>query len=280
MARREYQAGRPTTLASAISSSDTSFTITSYVNWPDGADYDFWVTIDAGTAQEERVLCSARTDAAVTVASSGRGVDGTTASAHAQGATVWPSWSATDADEANAHVNAASGVHNITGSVVGTTDTQGISNKTITASTLTSPKINENVALSATATELNYIVGTTASVQTQIDSKAPLLPATNAQTGTSYTLVLADNSKYVEMNNASANTLTVPLNSSVAFPVGTQITIIQTGAGTTTISPTAGVTVDYYSLTGAATRTIKARWAAATLIKRATDTWVLIGNLG
>ena len=105
MARREYQAGRPTTLAAAISSSDTTFTIDSFVNWPDGADYDFWVTIDAGTAQEERLLCSERTDGLVTVASSGRGVDGTTASGHSQGATVWPSWSATDADESNEHIN-------------------------------------------------------------------------------------------------------------------------------------------------------------------------------
>ena len=81
------------------------------------------------------------------------------------------------------------------------------------------------------------------------------------------------------MNNASANTLTVPLNASVAFPIGTEITVIQTGAGATTISPAGGVTVNYYSLSGAATRIIKAQWSAATLIKRDTNTWVLIGNL-
>ena len=81
------------------------------------------------------------------------------------------------------------------------------------------------------------------------------------------------------MNNASANTLTVPLNASVAFPIGTEITVIQTGAGATTISPSASVTVDYYSLTGATSRIIKSRWSAATLIKRGTNTWVLIGNL-
>lgn len=102
---------------------------------------------------------------------------------------------------------------------------------------------------------------------------------TNSQTGTTYTLVLADAGKNVEMNNAAANTLTVPLNSSVAYPVGTQITIIQTGAGTTTIAPASGVTINYFSPTSAATRTIKGQWGAATLIKRATDTWVLIGNL-
>jgi hypothetical protein len=116
--------------------------------------------------------------------------------------------------------------------------------------------------------------------QAQSDSRYTLQhPVTNAVTSTTYTLVLGDVGEYVEMNNASANTLTVPLNSSVAFPINTQITVIQTGAGTTTIAPTGGVTINYYSPTSAGTRTLKAQWAAGTLIKRATDTWVLIGNL-
>jgi hypothetical protein len=96
---------------------------------------------------------------------------------------------------------------------------------------------------------------------------------TSAQTA-SYTLVLADSSELVEMSNASANNLTVPLNSSVAFPVGTQIHILQTGAGQTTVVATGGVTIN-------ATPGLKlrAQWSSATLIKRATDTWVLIGDL-
>jgi len=118
-----------------------------------------------------------------------------------------------------------------------------------------------------------------ASSTLDLSGYAPLSVTTNAQTGTSYTLVLADNGRYVEMNNASANTLTVPPNSSVAYPVGTQVTVVQTGAGITTISPGSGVTINYYSPTSAGTRTLKAQWAAGTLIKRATDTWVLIGNL-
>lgn len=116
--------------------------------------------------------------------------------------------------------------------------------------------------------------------QAQADARYTLqYPLTNGQTGTTYTLVLGDVGKYVEMNNASANTLTVPPNSSVAFPTGTQVTVVQTGAGTTTIAPGSGVTINYYSPTSAGTRTLKAQWAAGTLIKRATDTWVLIGNL-
>ena len=161
MARREYQAGKPTTLSAPFNIGDPSFSITSSSNWPDGAEgYNFWVTIDAGTAQEERVLCSSRTSSVVTVASGGRGADGTTESNHTQGATIWPSWSATDADEANAHVNATTAVHGLGSgvAVVGTTATQTLTNKT-----LTSPKINENVAVTATATEINILDGLTAS---------------------------------------------------------------------------------------------------------------------
>lgn len=95
----------------------------------------------------------------------------------------------------------------------------------------------------------------------------------NAQTA-SYTLVLSDASKLVEVSNASANTVTVPLNSSVAYPTGTQINILQTGAGQTTIAGTAGVTIN--SAIGLKLRT---QWSAATLIKRATDTWVAFGDL-
>ena len=95
----------------------------------------------------------------------------------------------------------------------------------------------------------------------------------NAQTS-SYTLVLTDASKLVEVSNASANTVTIPLNSSVAFPTGTQINVLQTGAGQTTIAGTSGVTLN--STPGAK---LRAQWSACTIIKRATDTWVVVGDL-
>ena len=107
MARREYTAGRATTLDGVFDIGATSFTIAddgSAATWPTSADFDFFVTIDAGTAQEERVLCSARSGRAITVATGGRGKDNTGEKNHASGATVWPSWSAQDADESNAHI--------------------------------------------------------------------------------------------------------------------------------------------------------------------------------
>jgi hypothetical protein len=106
-----------------------------------------------------------------------------------------------------------------------------------------------------------------------LSTKADKLLSTNARTA-AYTLVLSDADKMVEMNVGSANNLTVPLNSSVAYPVGTQINILQTGAGQTTIVATGGVTIN-------ATPGLKlrAQWSSATLIKRATNTWVAIGDL-
>lgn len=102
---------------------------------------------------------------------------------------------------------------------------------------------------------------------------APSTLVTNAQVA-SYTLVLTDKDKLVEISNASANNLTVPLNSSVAYPIGSQINILQTGVGQTTVVATGGVTIN-------ATPGLKlrAQWSSATLIKRAENTWVLIGDL-
>ncbi len=97
----------------------------------------------------------------------------------------------------------------------------------------------------------------------------------NSQTGTSYTLVLGDAGKLVEMSNAAANTLTVPPNSSVAFPVNTKIDVSQMGAGATTIAQGSGVTIRSKDTKLA----LNGRYVVTTLIKRATDEWVLVGDL-
>ena len=96
----------------------------------------------------------------------------------------------------------------------------------------------------------------------------------NQQTGTSYTLVIGDASnRLVELSNAASITVTVPLNSSVAFPIGSQVMLLQTGAGQVTVAGAGGVTVN--SNPGLK---LRAQWSSATLIKRATDTWVLVGD--
>lgn len=92
----------------------------------------------------------------------------------------------------------------------------------------------------------------------------------NLQTGTSYEVVLSDAGKIIEMNNASANTVNIPANASVAFPVDTRIDIIQYGAGATTVT----ITTD--TLTGAAG--VQAQYYMVSLWKRAATEWVVVGG--
>jgi hypothetical protein len=132
-------------------------------------------------------------------------------------------------------------------------------------------------------TEFEYLNGVTSAIQTQIDSKASTasvdlktnkLITTNRQTA-SYTLVLSDADKLVEMNVGSANNLTVPLNSSVAFTTGTQILLAQYGAGQTTIVATSGVTIR----SNGAKLKLNAQYSGATLVKIAENEWYLFGDI-
>lgn len=133
-------------------------------------------------------------------------------------------------------------------------------------------------ANSGTATGLEWVApSVTASNTVTLANKTLTSPvinlSTNAQTA-SYSLILSDASKIVEISVGSANTVTIPLNSSHAFPIGTQILVLQTNSGQTTIAGAVGVTVN--STPGLKLRT---QWSSAVLIKRATDTWVALGDL-
>lgn len=108
---------------------------------------------------------------------------------------------------------------------------------------------------------------------TDLAGKAPSLAVLNQQTA-SYTLVLADRDKMVEISSGSATTLTVPADASVNFPVGTRIEILQTNTGQITVAGAAGATVN-----GTPGLRLRAQWSSAMLIKRAANTWVLIGDL-
>lgn len=91
----------------------------------------------------------------------------------------------------------------------------------------------------------------------------------------SYTLILSDAGKSIDMNSGSANTLTIPANADVEFPIGTQILVSQIGAGQTTIAGAAGVTVQ----ANGSRLKLAGQYAQASLIKRNTNTWIVSGNL-
>ena len=105
--------------------------------------------------------------------------------------------------------------------------------------------------------------------------------ALNAQTGTTYTFVLADaDNKLVTASNASAQTYSIPTNANVAFPIGCQINIIQIGAGQVTINAvTSGTTTVLSNAATAASPKLRVQYSSATCIKVATDTWYVVGDI-
>ena len=109
----------------------------------------------------------------------------------------------------------------------------------------------------------------------ELDAVATAMIAINAQTGTTYTTVLTDDGKLFTADNASPIALTIPPATSVAYGIGTQINIMQLGAGTVTITAGAGVTLQS---AGSKLKT-SAQYAVATCAKIASDTWVVVGNL-
>lgn len=96
----------------------------------------------------------------------------------------------------------------------------------------------------------------------------------NSQSGTTYTLVLTDLEKFLESTSATATSWTVPPNSSVIFPVGTEIPWAQIGAGQITFVQGSGVTI----LTSSSL-TSRAQNSQGVLRKRSTDGWIISGDL-
>jgi hypothetical protein len=129
-------------------------------------------------------------------------------------------------------------------------------------------KVNGTAVISSTAGGFIFTDGT--QTKEGVPSRTPIIAKTD-----SYTLsALSERDSLIEVAKASATTITIPLNSAVAFPVGTSLDILQTSTGQVTIAGTAGVTVN-------ATPGLKLRtqWSSATLFKRAENTWVVYGDL-
>ncbi len=233
----------------------------------------FTVALDVDTVNEEIVFVTGVSGDTLTISrgQAGTGTAGVSGIAHSAGATIKHVLTSSDLIFFR---NGSSPLSSLgfTGSTSGTTTIQATAVAGTT--TLTLPAATDTLVGRTTTDTLTNKTLTSPVINGATIGTSVINLATNAQTGTTYTSVLEDNNKIVEMNNASANTFTIPLNSSVAYPVGAQINILQTGAGQTTVAATSGVTVN-------ATPGLKlrAQWSSATLIKRATDTWVLIGDL-
>ena len=120
----------------------------------------------------------------------------------------------------------------------------------------------------------------TGDVLTAADMNGLVAFSINAQTGTTYTAALTDEYQVlVTMSNAAANSFKIPTNASVAFPVGTVLTVLQLGAGATTISAVTSGTTTVASAGASSAAPVLAQYKSAACIKTGTDTWVVVGAI-
>ena len=151
---------------------------------------------------------------------------------------------------------------------------------TITPTTVAGPANFSGTPTFANPVALGSSTATTQSVgtnNTTLATTAFVVAALGAAVNTktsSYTAVLTDENNLVVMNVATANTFTVPPNSSVAFPVGTTLTVIQEGAGQVTLTPGAGVTINNPS-----SLTTRTQYSTVAVVQIAANVWIAGGDL-
>jgi hypothetical protein len=244
-----------TTLTGAINASATTITVAAVSGFP--ASYPYTLALDYDTSSEELVNVTAAAGTSLTIV---RGQDGTSGVSHDAGAAVKHVISGRDLREPQEHMAAASAVHGVTGSVVGTSDTQTLSNKTLTTPTIGS-FVNATHSHTAAATGGTLTAGA-------------VYYGFNSNTG-NYTLALTDQGKVLPFSTTSTGTITIPLNSSVAFPTGSFVNFIQTGTGPILVTGASGVSIQ----SEGSKLKLKGQYAVAGALKTDTDTWVAFGNL-
>jgi hypothetical protein len=211
MTTRKYSSrSQQTTLSGALTSSGTSATVVSGTSLLGGATISagqtFTVVIDPDTALEEIVDVTAVSTNTLTIT---RGIDGSSGVAHSAGAVVRHMAIGRDYREANTHVEASSGVHGVTGSVVGTSDTQTLTNKTIDAASNTISNIaNSNISSSAAIADSKLATISTA-------GKVANSATTATSANTNSAIVARDSS-----GNFSAGTITANITGNVSGSAG------------------------------------------------------------
>jgi hypothetical protein len=310
--RRSYR-GAPVsnTLGVILNAAATSITLaTAMSGWSTDGE-PFFVVVDPGTSKEEKICVKYATSTTLTVvdpaatstwgaSTAGRGADNTTDQSHAQGAVIYPVFTATEANQNNElvskYANAGSVVYQGSGTPGTFTELAiGTASQVLTVNSgATAPQwsaiVNANVSASAaialsklatgalptdiTIASANIVNGTIAAVDladAAVTSPKLAAPTLTSKTD-SFTLALVDANCTMQCNKATAMTLTVP-TSSIAFANGAVVTVVNYGAGQVTIVGDTGVTVR--SANGLK---LRVQYSVASLIKISDTEWVLTGD--
>ena len=290
MTRKYSSISVETTLASGISNSATSMTVATGagsalmggVTLAAGNVDIFTVALDVDTQNEEIVYITAVSSDTFTIV---RGQAGTSAISHTGGATVKHVLTSADLNfytagvatadaavpstvvtaKADLLVGASSGV--VDNLAVGTNNQVLTADSAQTLGVKWATPATGDVTLTGTQTLTNKTL--TDPVVTE---------SVNAQTGTTYTAVLTDAKQMVTLSNASAITVTLPPNSSVAYAAGSKIDFIQKGAGQVTFAQGAGVTIRSTGSTATAPK-LRAQYSAATAWYEGSDVWYIVGDI-
>lgn len=181
-----------------------------------------------------------------------------------------------EANEMNANFTAvknfAEGLSTGANFDAGAINTEDIASSAITEAKLataavTTSKIASSVTL--TTPNIGVATGTSLVATGQVTDSTSI----NSQTG-NYTLVIGDAGKFITVSSAGSSTVTIPLNSSVGFSLGTKIVIARIGAGALAIAGTGGVTVN-----ATPGLNLRAQYSAATCIQISLNSWLVLGDL-
>jgi hypothetical protein len=250
----------------------------------------FTVALDVDTQNEEIVYVTNVSSDTLTIV---RGQAGTSAISHTGGATVKHVLTSADltfyttgvatADAAipNAIVTAKGDIIAASASAVPDNLAIGTNGQVLTADSTETLGMKWSTAATGDVTLTGTQTLTNKTLTSPVLNDPKLNLSINANTATTYTFVLTDNGKLVTSDNASAQTLSIPTNASVAFPIGTQINVAWiTGAGQPTINAVTSGTTTILS-TGATSTAPNLRVvnSVATCIKIATDTWLVTGDI-